>query len=192
MPLEEDIEALEKAIRQLQVEWEKFFGGVEKKAPAELKNKVEALIRRHAYGEIRNNAERFRYQGLTARYNTMNELWGKRQRAIEEGRPMGIHGARVVPPPVRETPAAPPAPPPPPSEYRVRDLGADADSVRALFDRFATARQETGEPAVKYETFQKLIGSQAAKILADKGAQAVNFRIETKDGKVSLKAKAVR
>jgi hypothetical protein len=78
------------------------------------------------------------------------------------------------------------------SEYRVRDAAADVESVRALFERFAAARKETGEPPVKYESFQKLIGTQASKILSDKGALAVNFRIETRDGKVSLKAKAVK
>jgi hypothetical protein len=196
--LAEDIELLEKLLRQLQVDWEKFFGGVERKPPMELRTKVESLIRRYANGEIRNNTERFRYQTMTARYSSMNELWNKRLRALEEGRPLGVHGHRLPPPvaplaAVPEPPArATPAPPAANSEYRVRDAAADAESVRALFERFAEARMQTGEPPVKYENFQKLIGNQASKILADKGALAVNFRIETKDGKVSLKARAVR
>jgi hypothetical protein len=45
---------------------------------------------------------------------------------------------------------------------------------------------------VKYESFQKLIGQQASRILTDKGGRAVEFRLETKDGKVSLKAKVVK
>ena len=49
---------------------------------------------------------------------------------------------------------------------------------------------ETG--VVKFENFQKLITQQTTRILTEKGAQAVDFRLETKDGKVSLKAKAVR
>ena len=70
---------------------------------------MEALIRKYAYAEIRNNAERFRYQNLTARYNTFNELWNKRLRAMEEGRPMGIHGLHertVAAPPPAYAPAA--------------------------------------------------------------------------------------
>ena len=92
MALGEDLDQIEKAIKQLQIEWEKFFGGVERKPPNDLKARVEALIRRYASAEIRNNTERFRYQNLTARYNTFNEMWGKRLRALEEGRVMGVHG----------------------------------------------------------------------------------------------------
>jgi len=196
-PINDDLDILERSFRQLQIEWEKFFGGVEKKPPTDLRARVEALIKKYAYAEIRNNGERFRYQTLSTRYATFNELWNKRMRAIEEGRPMGIHGVferKVAPPPVY-------APPPPAAraasggsgEVRVKDPGGDTDAVRSLFDRFLEARKAAGEAApVKFESFQKIISQQAARILTEKGAQAVDFRLETKDGKVSLKAKPVK
>jgi hypothetical protein len=196
-PINDDLDILERSFRQLQIEWEKFFGGVEKKPPTDLRARVEALIKKYAYAEIRNNTERFRYQTLASRYATFNELWNKRMRAIEEGRPMGIHGIyerRVAPPPVY-------APPTPAAraaasgggEVRVKDPGGDTDAVRSLFDRFLEARKAAGEAApVKFESFQKIISQQATRILNEKGAQAVDFRLETKDGKVSLKAKPVK
>ena len=196
-PINDDLDILERSFRQLQIEWEKFFGGVEKKPPTDLRARVEALIKKYAYAEIRNNGERFRYQTLSTRYATFNELWNKRMRAIEEGRPLGIHGIyerKVAPPPVY-------APPPPAAraagggsgEVRVKDPGGDTDAVRSLFDRFLEARKVAGEGgAVKFESFQKIITQQATRILTEKGAKAVDFRLETKDGKVSLKAKPVR
>ena len=188
MALEDDLSQLETSIRQLQIEWDKFFGGVERKPPTDLKTRVEAMVRKHANAEIRNNTERFRYQNLTARYNTLNELWTKRLRALEEGRPMGLHGSKI--------PHAPPPPPPPPatrrpSEYRLRRPD-DTEVVRELFDQYQQARALAGEGAVKFESFQKVIAQQASRILTEKGGQAVEFRVETKDGKVSLKAKAVK
>ena len=188
MALEDDLSQLETSIRHLQIEWDKFFGGVERKPPTDLKSRVEAMIRKHANAEIRNNTERFRYQNLTARYNTLNELWTKRLRALEEGRPMGLHGSKI--------PHAPPPPPPPPaarrpSEYRLRRPD-DTEVVRELFDQYQQARALAGEGAVKFESFQKVIAQQASRILTEKGGQAVEFRVETKDGKVSLKAKAVK
>ena len=188
MALEEDLSLLEASIRQLQIEWDKFFGGVERKPPTDLKARVEAMVRRHANAEIRNNAERFRYQNLTARYNTMNELWQKRLRALEEGRPLGLHGVRVPPPPAGFTPPSPRRP----AEYRVRQPESEPDVVRALFDQYQQARSQSGEGAVKFESFQKVIAQQASRILSEKGGLAVEFRVETKDGKVSLKAKAVK
>ena len=199
MPLADDIEVIEKQIRQLQIDWDKFFSGIEKKPPNDLKSRVEALIRRHANAEIRNNTERFRYQTLTAKYNTLNELWSKKLRAREEGKAFGVHGlkADVLPPP-------PPAAPPPPARagraaaggadgFRVQNPERDIEAVRALYQGFLQARQRAGETApVKFDSFQKLIAQQASRILTEKGASAVDFRLETKDGKVSLKAKPVR
>lgn len=196
MALAEDLELLESQIRRLQIEWEKFFGGLERRPPTDLKAKVEALIRRYAGGEIRNNTERFRYQTLTARYTTFNELWSKRLRAMEEGRPVGMHGWRAnvaMPPP--PPPAAEPARPSaaPRHEFRIKDPAADKDALRALFDRYLEARRDAGETgAVKFESFQKVVGQQAHRILSEKGASAVDFRLEAKDGKVSLKARPVR
>jgi hypothetical protein len=203
VPIEEDVEVIERSIRQLQIEWDKFFGGLEKKPPTELKTKVEALIRRHANAEIRNNTERFRYQSLTAKYNTLNELWSKRLRAKEEGRPLGIHGlkADILPPPPPPPPAAAAKSPagtaprraPENAEVRVQSLDRDAKAVRSLYERFLAARQAAGESApVKFDSFQKLIGQQTSRLISEKGAQAVDFRLETRDGKVSLKAKVVK
>lgn len=201
MPVTEDLDLIEKGIRQLQIEWEKFFGGVEKKPPNDTRTRLEALIRRYANAEIRNNADRFRFMNLSTRYQTFSELWAKRLRAMEEGRPMGLHGKAAammpppLPPPVHEAPpaarmasAARAA-----GEVRVKDPSGDTEAVRALFDRFLEARKQAGEnAAVKFESFQKIIGQQATRILNEKGASAVDFRLETKDGKVSLKAKPVR
>ena len=86
MALAEDLEAIEKSIRRLQIEWDKFFGGLERKHPNDLKLRTEALLRQHANSEIRNNTDRFSYQTLTAKYNTLSELWAKRLRAKEEGK----------------------------------------------------------------------------------------------------------
>jgi hypothetical protein len=198
MAIEQDLNQLEVMLRQLQIEWEKFFGRVEKKPPHELKAKVEGIIRRYAYEEMRNNNERFRYQSMAARYASFSELWNKRLRAFEEGRTVGVHGH--LPPPTAATPspaaagqARAAASGAGAGEIRVRNPDKDESAVRALYDQFLRARQQAGEKGtVKFDSFQKLIGQQASRIMADKGAQAVDFRLETKEGKVSLKAKVVK
>jgi len=221
--IEEDLTQIERGTRELQIEWEKFFSGIEKRPPTEMKARLEALIRKYASQEMRNNTHRFRYQTLVARYSTFSELWAKRLRLLEEGRPGAFRGARVPPPaavpkdfPMDDAPPpaagddlspleellglTAPAPPPPPrprprpnAEYRVADPSRDQAMVKTLYQQFLDARRETGESAnVKFDSFQKLIAQQASRILQDKGASAVDFRLETKDGKVSLKAKPVR
>jgi hypothetical protein len=202
MSTEGDLDQLETMLRLLQIEWEKFFGGVEKKPPNELRGRVEAIVKRYAYTEIRNNTERFRYQALSSRFNTFNELWNKRMRAIEEGRPVGLHGRAAIAAAATAgglsaaaaaAPARPSAAPGAGGEFRVRSAEKDESAVRALYEKFLQARQQAGEKGtVKFDNFQKLISQQASRIMADKGAQAVDFRLETKEGKVSLKAKVVK
>jgi hypothetical protein len=194
--LGEELDGLEHSIKKLQIEWEKFFGGVEKKPPVDFATRVERLIRRYGEEEFRSNGERFRYQTLAARYNTFNELWQKRLRAREEGRIVGIHGSRAEH--IAMERQATHHPGPPPAERRsgegeVRVSSGDDTQVRALFDQFLEARKATGEGgAMKFESFQKVIAQQSARILSEKGAREVAFRLETKNGKVSLKAKPVR
>ena len=196
MSLTEDLDQLATSIRQLQARWDMYFSGVEKRPPHEAHARVEKVIREYDRSVIRNNADRFRLQGLVSRFNTLNELWQKRLRAREEGRAFGLHGrhAAVAPaPPPRPELEAPPRPGGSGGEFRVGDAERDGAAVRALYDRFVEERQRTGEGAAPaYESFHELIGKQTAKILGAKGARAVDFRLDTKDGRVALKAKVVK
>ena len=94
---------------------------------------------------------------------------------------------------VQTTRPAPAAGPARTSEFRVADARRDTDSIRALYDRFVAERQRVGEgQAPGFESFRQLIAKQAERIRAEKGAAAVDFRLETRDGKVSLKARVVK
>jgi hypothetical protein len=198
--LQQDLDRLDVAMRQLLVKWDLFFNGAEKKPPSELQAQVEALVRRYANVEIRNNGERFRYQGLSARFASFNELWQKRLRAREEGKVFGQHGLRAERLPPSVAPPPPVAPPSPAAraaaaagEIRVSDASRDGAAVRALYERFVEERRRAGEgQAPAFENFRDLIGQQTDRIRAEKGAQAVDFRLETKNGKVSLKARIVK
>jgi len=194
MSLVDDLDEIETSIRKLQIEWDKFFAGLERTPPNELKRRTELLLRQHFGTEIRNGAERFRFQSLSARYNTYNELWSKRLRYLEEGRPW--HGPRVtpsVPEPTAQAKAAAARSAAADSGYRVSNSLGDGETVKRLYDQFVEARQKSGETAaVKFESFHKLIAQQTGRILSEKGAKAVDFRLEKKDGKVSLKAKPVK
>jgi hypothetical protein len=198
--LSEDLDRIDTMTRQLQVKWDLFFNGQEKKPPSDLQSQLETLLKRYANSEIRNNGERFRYQSLSARYTTFNELWQKRLRAREEGKAFGVHGLRAdqLPPPRPGLPKPAPAPAagrpaPAPGEIRVADAARDADAVQELYNRFVEERIRAGEAhAPHFENFRDLIRQQTERIRAEKGAQAVDFRLETRDGKVSLKARIVK
>ncbi len=193
MPLSEDLDRLDSAIRQLQVKWDMFFSGAERKPPSDLQTQVERLVKLYANSEIRNSGERFRYQSLSARFTTFNELWQKRLRAREEGKAFGVHGLRA-----EQMPPAPGATPDrsaagAPAEFRVADGQQDTASVRALYETFVEERRRSGDSGTPaFESFRQLITQQTSRLRSEKGARAVDFRLETKDGKVSLKARIVK
>jgi len=226
----EDCDLIDRSIQQLQVEWDKFFSGVEKKPPSDLMGRVEQLVKRYAYAEIKNSGERFRYQSVTTRFNTFKELWNKRMRAREEGRVVGLHVtpalAHTLHLPSTTDPleallksggfqtkaqmAAGGGEGPRPedlaavaakaaqraaaarAEVRIQDPQRDTAAVQALYEKFSAARQASGEGSPAAGSFQNLIAQQTKRILSEKGGSAVEFRVETKDGKVSLKAKLIR
>jgi len=196
--LAEDLDRLDVSIRQLHAKWDQFFAGAEKKPPIELQAEVDALVKRYANTEIRNSGDRFRYQSLTARLTTFSELWQKRLRAREEGKAFGMHGLRAE----QLTPSPPAAaapmprhvelPPDRPPSFRVGS-GRDDAAIRALYDRFAEERRRTGEGAPPpFAAFQQLIAQQTDRLRSEKSVAAVDFRLETKDGKVGLKVRPVK
>jgi hypothetical protein len=204
--LEEDLTRIEEGIFKLQKEWERFFSGQERKAPFEAKQRLERLVRKYVGVEIRNNVERFRFQTLTAKYNTLSDMWNRRLRAIEEGRPMistQVNQARALAgelaaeggvPVLQSSPGSRSVLTPGPGriEVRLSTLRDDDEGVRNLYEQFRRARESAGESEVKFESFRKLITQQRARLLEEKDAVAVDFRVALQDGKVALKAKPVR
>lgn len=202
--LEEDLAKIEEGIFRLQKEWERFFSGQERKAPFESKQRLDRLVRRYVGIEIRNNVERFRFQSLTAKYNTLSDMWNRKLRAIEEGRPLSSVQLKQVReaeaqavPEVKVVQSSPGSrsvltPGPGRTEVRLSTLRDDDQGVRDLFEQFRAARASVGESEVKYESFKKLITQQRTRLLEEKDAVAVDFRIAMQDGKVALKAKPVR
>ena len=204
--VEEDLAKIEEGIFKLQKEWDRFFSGQERKAPFEARQRLDRLVRRYIGVELRNNIERFRFQSLTAKYNTLSDLWNRKLRAIEEGRPLSsvqLKHVREAEAEATATASAPAAAPsagsksmqstaPARAEVRLSTLREDEQGVKDLYEQFRAARASVGESEVKFESFRKLIAQQRSRLLEEKDAVAVDFRVALQDGKVALKAKPVR
>ncbi len=179
---------LEAEIRRLEAEFHMFFAGRLPRPPWETRARVAALIKKYDNSFIRNTADRFRFESLQNRHSKFIELWERQMTNRELGRPM-VGGARAQAPPARTNPKEDA---PEPGEAVVRfgtnsDPDADSTRVNELFERLAAAKKEVGEQPIAKERLQALVKAQVEKFGAD-GSQ-VAFRIETKDGKVSLTVK---
>lgn len=187
---DKQLRQLDTEIKKLEVEYNQFFAGRLPKLPWETRARVEALVKQYDRMHIKNTAERFRFQGLQARFSAFCELWERHLKAQEGGRP-GLRGRVASPPVVPVVPVAPAAPPAAVPRHNVvtlRDPAADADKVRVLHGLLNATRRTTGEVEVPFERFAEVVRAQVAKVAKEGGEVA--FRVGVKDGRVTFTAKA--
>ena len=177
-----DLDLLEKSIRALKLDYERFFSGDVKVPPIPARKSVELLLRRIGNAPVEMVAEGFRLQALQSRFTILSDLWEKKLRAREEGRGPVRPVARprpvehAVPPPQGDTPAPGPV------------KGSGRGDLKSLFDRYCAARAAAGEDAsgLRYDRFEELVKKQAKDIRNATGATRLAFDVQTRGGKVRL------
>lgn len=209
-PIEESLNRIETGIRQLKLQYDMFFAGMAPRQPFEVRKELEILIKTLGNTAMQRFADRYRYNALASKYQTMVELWTKMIRAKEEGRLRpGIPGFVE---PVRRpaglqaapTPAAPTAKEGrgaaaakgargAPEFYKSRfsDPLAEHESFRVFYDRYIEANKMNGGDGFKevsFKSFLKQISAKTEAIKQKSGCDAVSYSIVVKDGGVSLKA----
>jgi len=85
-PIEEDLNKIEVGIRHLKVQYDMYFSGAMPRQPLETRKELELLLKTINNTPMQRFADRYRYNSLVSKYQTMVELWAKMIRAKEEGR----------------------------------------------------------------------------------------------------------
>jgi hypothetical protein len=169
------LDQLGRDIKQLQVDYERFFNGALPFPPEELRNRIQNQLRQLRNLNLTAAVDNFRMADLEARYNTYNELWNRRVRDLEEGR----HA---------RPPAAAPEAPRYDVERGILVAGAvETAAAEALYH--GLARSEA--PKFDLDSFRAYLERQAAAIRTRTGCGQVQFRLAAEDGKMKLKARPV-
>src|SRR5262245_23005125 len=163
-----------------------FFAGRLPRPPWETRGRVAAAVKRLDRGHISGTADRFRFEQLQSRFQTMVDVWDRGQRAREDGRP----GPFAAPP--RKLPERPD-----PADSKVlhvtafKDPMREMDKVHALYDSLMEARRQLGEEVVPFHRFASLVKDQVTK-LRESGTSEVAFRVAVKDGKVNFTVRSLK
>jgi hypothetical protein len=173
--LEQSLQRLSHDLRELRIEFERFFSGAEAVPPEELRGRVQVQLR-----ELRQRnlglADNFRLGSLEAQFNAYNELYNRRLREREEGR-------HVAP-----RPAAPAVAPAYDAEAGIAvDERPSRDALAALFQRLYPTADRAAR--VDFESFCALVAAQGEQIRQRSGCARVLFRVAEEEGKLKLKAK---
>ena len=175
---------LDAEIRRLETEYNMFFAGRLKRPPFETKNRVAALIKRHDNSYIKNTGDRFRFESIQNRYYKFLELVDRQMTNRELGRPtLGVKPQATTVPKSEQAKD--------PNVVRfAKDakLSQDSDQVKQLFERLAEEKKKVGEKPVAIDRLAALVKAQVDKFGAE--GKDVAFKVATKDGKVTLTARA--
>lgn len=206
------LDELEAGIERLRAEYQKYFLGVERQAPAKIHKRVEKLLRAAEVTRPRSTALRFRLGGLRSRYVTYNHYWTRVLNQIENGtyrrdrllaqRRVAARAAaeaaeaspprEALPAEAAEPPASPGSksrrPPPAPSGVP----GMDGASVRRLYEDLVAAKRAAGEKTdgLTYKALVRKLAREAPKLRERHGGKDVRFEVANVKGKITLRARA--
>jgi hypothetical protein len=181
--LAEDLDAMDEAIAELQVLYEKYFLGLDRRPPEQQRRKVSEKMRLLKTTQVKNTALKFRIQTMFAKLISFERMWDRTLREIEDGtyrRDLFKVGLRQS----REQPGAP---------ERGRSSSSpqiSEDMIRKLYDTYIVARQRTGESTtgLTYESLASRLRSQVPELMARHKARNIEFKVVIKGGRAVLKA----
>jgi hypothetical protein len=190
-----ELQGLEKALRNLNAQYDAFLYGSTHKPPLEVRRRVGQQIRRMSTLEAESPADRFRFQAIQVRYNALCDRWDRLQTEKEAGRRPGIysHFARLGGSGT-EMPAARPNAREAASvrrEEKEVEIRPAEDPERELFRRYVEARRSRGEDVadLRFDEFAEKLAQQREKLRQHFGDAEIVFDVAERDGKIRLIAR---
>jgi hypothetical protein len=182
--IQRDLDVLASDLKRLEGEYNMFFSGRLPRPPWETRNRVQAMIKRYDRGVAMGTGDRFRFEMLQSRFQSLLDLWDRGLRAREEG---------------RSGPFAQPLPKAPAARKKdssgqvlsvtsFTDPVHEMDKLHTLYDSLMDARKQHGEEVVPFHKFAALVKNQVTK-MREEGNAEVAFRVAVKDGNVAFTVK---
>ena len=175
MDLDEPLFKLDRDIKRFRIDFERFFSGNLPIPPDQLRIKIQDQIKALRSERIKAVAQRFRLNGLEAKFNALAVLFNRRLRDFELGtgtnRPTSESANSDFDPSVGV----------------VVDERPSSDAVLALYEGLYSKSKRPKK--TDFESFQNYLKKQANQIREKTGCSQVRFRIASEDGKLKLKAK---
>ena len=204
MSLEEELRQIDKEIRKLKIEFDRYFVGASPKPPPDHRDAVDGQIKKHQGTPMKHLGDRFLYNSLVNKFNAYSELWAKSLRVREEGarvHPLAARAAQQSAKPELggsngSDPAARRAAHPGPSEsgsWRVPAARKDDATLQDLYQNFIQAKERVGDTKKPtFDAFAREIARHAAALKGKADCDAIDFKIYCKDNKVSIKGRPAR
>lgn len=175
--IERELNSIEQTMRTLEISYEQYFAGIEKREPMQDREKLTKQIRQFANRRIMQTDLRFKYQNMATRYHSFSGYWDRILRLMDEGkyhRPTGKKSFASNRPTSKPTEKQEP------------------NQVDSVYRDLMAARKacNLGGQAPDKQQVARMLEQQKTKIREKFGDRAVDFRVETRDGKPRIVVKA--
>ena len=178
----EELNDLDEGISGLQVLYEKYFLGIDRKPPDQERKRISEKARELRTTSIRNTALKFKVNTLFAKLISFERMWDRTLREIEDGTYKRDVFKAKLRAGDRDEPRTGPVKPAAPSI-------SDAN-LRRLYDTYLVARKRCGEATdgLTFDSMAARIRSQVPELIQKHKAKNIEFKVVIKGGKVILKA----
>ena len=178
-----ELENIEHEMKTLEIAYEQYFSGIEKREPMKDREDLTKRIRQFANRRIMQTDLRYKYQNLATRFHSYSSYWNRILKLMDEGK-YHRNATQVTKPtglknqPKPGSPAAPPA--------------SDANQVDSVYNELMAARKSCniGGKAPEKSQVASMLEQQKEKIREKFGDRPIAFKVETRDGKPRIVVKA--
>jgi|WetSurMetagenome_2_1015567.scaffolds.fasta_scaffold02077_4 hypothetical protein len=202
-----DIKRMQDLFGVLKHEYDLYFAGTRKAPPTKERAEIDRLVRYYSSGTLNRLSQQFLFNSFTSKYSIHCEQWNKWLKAKEEGlvadprftastmkaKKELYELEKAAPGQVPAAARAETEAPAPAARAESAKGGVQNQHLRRLYDELINARLQVGMvPEWDFAAFERHVKQQREAILAKYEGKDVIFSVQSKDGKVSLKAKIVK
>ncbi len=203
-----DMSRLKSLIETVKHQYDLFFAGGRKDPPVREHAELEKIVRTYHNTSLTRLSQQFLFSSLASTFMVQSEQWNKWMRARDEGlasdpRLLGsVRKARKAlkelerqsgAEPAREDVKQSPASEKPAAAKKPEAQSGGANGLRKLYDDFLNEKLRAGQvPQWDFKAFEAHLKKQRETISAKYGAREVVFTVQSKDGRVTLKAKVIK
>ena len=170
----------EKDLKALEIAYEQYFLGTEKRSPEQQRQKITLRMRKLITYYIPQTDLRFRLQSISSRFNSYCGYWDRIQRQIDEGR-YERHTSRIQ----RYASMKP-------SAQDSADAAPPADPVDSLYEKLVDAHRRCQIRPPNRDQVVSFLARQEEAIKKRFGDKPVDFVVVTEGGKPKIKVRAKR
>ncbi|HKL24743.1 MAG TPA: MXAN_5187 C-terminal domain-containing protein [Desulfuromonadales bacterium] len=168
-----EMDQLEQEIKDLEIAYEQYFMGIEKREPLHARKNLSRSLRRLINRYIPQVDLRFRLQSISSRFHSYAGRWDRILRLIDEGK-YERHRSRL-----QRTRAA--------ESQKSAGFQKPWDD---LYGKLVEAHRECGLKEPPREQVDRFMTRQNEKIREKFGSKPVDFQVVTENGKPKIKVRS--